>query len=104
MIQLVRTLRQGPATQTIGQWVIPIICLRRADVNCHNTKGVWRIHIWPNFSEMTELYLFRMVFPEQWVGGVLIPATNKEISGDNITLQEFYLCIWYATSSWHALR
>ena len=40
---------------------------------------------------MTELSLFRMVFPEQWVRGVLIPATNEEISGDDITLKEFYV-------------
>ena len=40
---------------------------------------------------MTELSLFRMAFPEQWVGGVFIPETNKEISGGDITLQEFYV-------------
>ena len=32
-----------------------------------------------------------MAFPEQWVRDVLIPATNEEIAGDNITLQEFYV-------------
>ena len=42
-------------------------------------------------SEMTELSLFRMEFPEQWVRDVLILATNDEISGDDITLQEFYM-------------
>ena len=30
----------APATQTIGRWVSPTICPRRADVNCYNTKGV----------------------------------------------------------------
>ena len=30
----------SPETQTIGQWVTPTIFPRRADVNCHNTKGV----------------------------------------------------------------
>ena len=81
----------APATQTIGQWVTPTICPRREDVNCRNTKGVWRIHSWPNISEMTELSLFRMTFPEKWVRGVFIPATNEKISGDDITLQELYV-------------
>ena len=40
----------------------------------------------------------------KWVRDVLIPATNKEIAGDDITLQEFYVYIWDATSSWHALK
>ena len=44
---------------------------------------------------MTELSLFRMVFPEQWVRIVLIPATNEEISGDDITLQEFYVYLGF---------
>ena len=60
-------------------------------MNCRNTKGVWRLHSWPKNSEMTELSLFRMAFPEQWVRDVLIPATNEEISGDDITLKEFYV-------------
>ena len=34
----------APSTQTIGQWVTPTICPRRADVNCRDTKGVWRLH------------------------------------------------------------
>ena len=81
----------APATQTIGKWVTPNLCPRRADVNFYNTKGVWRIHIWTNISEMTDLSLFKMAFPEQWVRDVLIPATNEEITGDKITLQEFYV-------------
>ena len=81
----------APATQTIGQWVTPTICPRRAYVNFHNTKGVWRQHSWQKISEMTELSLFRMKFPEKWVRDVLIPENNKEISGDDITLKEFYL-------------
>ena len=55
----------APATQTIGQWVPPTIFPRRADVKCHNTKGVWRLHSWPKFYEMTEIYFFRMSVPEK---------------------------------------
>ena len=50
-----------------------------------------RQHSWPEISEMTELFLFRMELPEKWVRDVLIPATNEEISGDGITLKEFYV-------------
>ena len=60
-------------------------------MNFRNTKGVWKQHSWPKIPEMTELSLFRMAFTEQWVRDVLIPATNEEISGDNITLQELYV-------------
>ena len=77
----------APATHTIGQWVTPTIFPRRADVNCYNTEGVWRLHSWQKISEITELSLFRMSFLEQWVRGVLIAATNEEISGDKITLK-----------------
>ena len=71
----------APATQTIGEWVTPTIFPRRVDVNCRNTKDVWRLHIWPNISEMTDLSLFRIALPEQWVRDILVPATNKEIAG-----------------------
>ena len=60
-------------------------------MNCLNTTGVWRIHRWSKISEMKGLSLFRMAFPEQFVRDVLIPATNEEISGGGINLQEFYV-------------
>ena len=81
----------APLTHTIGQWVTQNIYPNRADVSCRNTKGVWRLHSWTNNSEMTEISLFRMAFPEQWVRGVLIQEINKEIEGNDITLQEFYV-------------
>ena len=65
----------APSTQTIGQWVTPTIFPRRENVNCRNTKGVWRQHSWPKFSETTELSIFSMAFPEKWVRDILIPAT-----------------------------
>ena len=81
----------APETQTIGEWVTPIISPRRVDVNFHNTKGVWKLHSWPKQSEMKELSLFSMALPEQWVRDVLIPATNEEISRKDINLKEFYV-------------
>ena len=50
-----------------------------------------RQHSWTEISEMTELSLFRMALPEKWVRDVLIPATNEEISRDDITLKELYV-------------
>ena len=79
------------ATQTIGKWVTPTIFPRQEDLNCHSTKGVWREHSWQKNSEMTERSLFRMEFPEKWVRDVFTPATKEEISGDDITLKEFYV-------------
>ena len=38
-----------------------------------------------------EIYIFRMVLPEKWVRGILIPETNKEIVGTDINLQQFYM-------------
>ena len=54
----------GPATQTIGQWVTPTIFPRR-------------LYSWPEISDMTELSLFSMAFPEKWARDVLIPATKR---------------------------
>jgi hypothetical protein len=40
---------------------------------------------------MSELALFRMCFPEDWVRDVVIPASNAEIEGEDLTLREFYV-------------
>ena len=79
------------STQAIGKWVTPTILPRRLDVNCYNTKGVWRQNSGQKISEMTEISLFKIAFPEQLVRVVLIPETNEEIAGDSITLQDFYV-------------
>ena len=60
-------------------------------MNYHNTKVVWRLLSWPKIYDMTELSLFKIVFPVQWVRGVLVTATIEENSGDEITLQDFYV-------------
>ncbi len=76
---------------TVGEWITPTICPRRADPNCTNSKGSWKHHAWNKIKEMDELALFRMCFPEEWVKNTLLPATNKEIEGDDLTLSEFYV-------------
>ena len=81
----------APSTSTVGEWITPTVCPRRADPNCSNSKGSWRSHSWQKIKEMEELSLFRMCFPESWVKEVLIPATNAEIrDGEDLTLSEFY--------------
>jgi hypothetical protein len=76
------------ATIPVGEWITPTICPRR-EANCSNRKGSWKRFAWTVVREMNELAQFRMCFPEQWVKDVVIPATNKEINGDPLTLSEF---------------
>ena len=52
---------------------------------------MWKNNSWHKIQEMDELALFRMCFPEKWVRETLIPATNKEIEGDPLSLSEFYV-------------
>lgn len=78
------------ATIPVGEWITPTICPRR-EANCSNRKGLWKRFAWTVVREMNELAQFRMCFPEQWVKDVVIPATNKEINGDPLTLSEFYI-------------
>ena len=40
---------------------------------------------------MSELDLFRMCFPEQFISDVVIPETNRSIKGEKMDLQEFYV-------------
>ena len=82
----------SPATAvSIGEWITPTICPRKADANCTNSRGKWKNRGWQQIKEMDELALFWMCFPENWVKDVIIPTTNKTIEGDNLTLQEFYV-------------
>ena len=81
---------EPPATTQVGEWITPIICPRR-EQNVANRKGNWKNFAWSVIAEMDELAAFRMCFPEKWVTGVLIPATNKNLSGDPMDLHEFYV-------------
>jgi hypothetical protein len=79
------------ASADVGEWITPTICPRRANTSCSNSKGNWKTQSWQKIKEMDELALFRMCFPEEWAKDVLIPATNKDIEGDKLTLSEFYV-------------
>ena len=81
----------NPAPANGGHWCNPTTCPRRTDVNIRNNKGNWKTKRWQSIKEMDELALFRMCFPEDWVGYSLIPATNECIVGGKMDLQEFYI-------------
>ena len=74
-----------------GEWVTPITCPRRRDLNISDAKGGWKNHSWSSIAEMSEFDLFRMCFPEDFIWDVVIPMTNKYIEGPHITLQDFYV-------------
>ncbi|KAL7474259.1 hypothetical protein ACHAW6_000238 [Cyclotella cf. meneghiniana] len=78
------------ATSPVGEWIIPTIFPRR-EANCSSRKGSWKRFAWTVVHEMNELAQFWMCFPEQWVKDAVIPATNKEITGEPLTLSEFYV-------------
>lgn len=82
---------QAAGQPDVGVWITPTICPRRAD-GCANNKGTRRNHSWLQVSQMDKLALFRMCFPEEWVIGSLIPATNRELGRmAPLTLSEFYV-------------
>ena len=82
--------RPDPSESAVGQWCIPTVCPRKADVNCQDTRGTWINHSWLKIKEMDELALFRMCFPERWAVETVIPVTNRELEGKPLTLSEFY--------------
>ena len=87
---------EGTVREGNGQWEKPTMCPRRM-ANIINTKGQFTFHRWENISEMNELDLFRMCFPEQFLLDVIIPQTNRYL-GTPINLHEFYVwlgCIFY---------
>ncbi len=79
-----------PPNQTAGRWIKPSICPRRS-LNVSNSPGSWRDKSWSELADMDEFSLFRLAFPESFIIEVLIPQTNKNIEGEELTLSEFYV-------------
>ena len=73
-----------------GKWEKPRTCPRRSDVNVSNQSGNWKAKAWSHIARMDEFSCFRMCMPEQFIRDTIIPATNKKILGDPLTLSEFY--------------
>ena len=77
--------------EAVGEWVRPSICPRRANSSIHDLNGCWTNKSWQTIGNMSELALFRMCFPEAFISDVLIPETNRQIEGEKMDLQEFYV-------------
>ena len=75
----------------VGEWLRPSICPRKANRDIQNLNGCWIENGWREISEMNELDLFRMTFPEQYILNTVIKETNKTLQGGMLDLQEFYV-------------
>ena len=65
--------------------------LSKEDRSQLQQQGGWKHHAWQKIKEINKLALFRMCFPEDWVRDVVIPASNPEIEGEDMTLRELYV-------------
>ena len=84
-------VEQAPAVGEVGKWEAPLICVRRNNNAIKDTVGRWADKSWTQVGMMTELAIFRMTFPEQYIKSVVIPATNAHLPGERLTLNEFYV-------------
>ncbi len=90
-----------PPDEVRHRFEVPTHCpCREWDIT--NEKGKWAHHRWDEITTYTEMELFRMAFPEEFVETVIIPATNEHL-GNKLTLGEFYKW-WDATFSWRVSR
>jgi len=56
-----------------------------------NSPGAWSKKSWNEIADMDEFALFWMAFPENFFCEALIPTTNNNLPGDDLTLSEFYV-------------
>ena len=71
------------------EYTIPTFCPRRANNNIIDSPGRWTNYRWDEIAEKSELDLFRMCFPDDFVHEVILPATNVHLFS-RLTIQEFY--------------
>jgi hypothetical protein len=79
-----------------GSWTTPRACCRRSDGFAY-PEGKFVNKRWDVIADMSELDLFRMCFPEEYIADVVIPETNKGLQR-KMDLHEFYVflgCIFY---------
>ena len=69
-------------------FTVPTHCPRR-ERNVSDARGSWEGHRWDQISEFSELELFRLCFPEEYVERVMLPTTNASLRKP-FTLGEFY--------------
>jgi len=88
-----------PEGQTAaGQWIKPSICPRRSS-NMTNSPGAWSKKSWNEIADMDEFALFWMAFLENFFCEVLIPTTNKNFPGDDLTVRILCL-VGYQNVDW----
>ena len=71
------------------EYTIPTFCPRRANNDIIDSPGWWTKYRWDEIAEKSELDLFRMCFPNDFVREVILPATNVHLF-PHLTMQEFY--------------
>ena len=84
-------IEQEPIAGEVGGWEAPLVCVRRNNSAIKDTVGRWADKSWKQVGTMTELAIFRMTFPEEYIKSVMIPATNAHLPGEKLTLNEFYV-------------
>ena len=67
----------------------PTYCPRRANNDLVDSPGRWVHHRWDEIAEKSELDIFRMCMPEDFIREVVLPATNVHLF-PHLTMQEFY--------------
>jgi hypothetical protein len=84
-------IEQEPIAGEVGDWEAPLICVRRNNSAIKDTVGRWADKSWKQVGTMTELAIYRVTFPEEYIKSVMIPATNAHLPGEKLTLNEFYV-------------
>ena len=81
-----------PITQTkVGVWEKQLICIHRNNIAITDTNGRWKLKSWKQIGQMTEFAIFQLAFPEEYIKTIIIPATNKFLPGESLTLKESYV-------------
>ncbi len=84
-----KNLTNEPLLSTVWRWENPRTWPRHADANTKNSKDSWNKFSCPT-ADMDLLMIFQLCMPEEFIREVCIPATNKHIEGEKLTLPEFY--------------
>jgi hypothetical protein len=83
-----------------GSWTTPRACCRRSNGKAY-PEGKFVNKRWDVIADMSELDLFRMCFPEEYIADVVIPKMNKRSKGRWISMNSTSSSA--ASSTCHAL-
>ncbi len=79
-----------PKQLNVGEWIVPSIRCCQANSTISGKEGKWNYFTWTKIGKMSEIKLFCMAFPEDFVISVILPAMNSHLM-NHMTLQEFYV-------------